>query len=97
MSFRVAVSIDRYVGMAISARRKELGLSSIELSDRVRIDAATLRQLEDGTGRPSPRLLLALSDTLKVRVSYFFTGVANTRFEQKPVDRAPNGASLVPW
>ena len=95
MSLPVSASIDHYVGMAISARRKELDLSPVELAYLVHIDIVRLTQLEIGTARPEPQLLLALADILNVQISYFFTSVANTRVEQKSADRISSSASLV--
>lgn len=65
-------SIDKMVGSRVEQRRRELGVSSIELASAIGVDPMTLRRYETGARRISAHRLRQLCDHLKVNVSFFF-------------------------
>ena len=64
--------VDILVGARVRIRRKELGLSSPELSKKLGVSQQQVRYYERGTHRISAGLLYELSRALSVPITYFY-------------------------
>lgn len=69
--------IDLYVGANIRIRRKELGLSQIQLAEAVGVSFQQLQKYERGTNRVSSSTLFVMSKVLKVPIQFFFSGLGD--------------------
>ena len=69
--------IDLYVGANIRIRRKELGLSQIQLAEAVGVSFQQLQKYERGTNRVSSSTLFVMSKVLKVPIQFFFAGLGD--------------------
>jgi len=86
MSQRRAGPVDDYVAKRILERRRELGMTQVELG--VRAGGITFQQVqkyEIGQNRVSAGRLYALAHSLGVPVGYFYAGYGEQEPEAKPV------------
>jgi transcriptional regulator with XRE-family HTH domain len=65
-------STDEYVGIAMRARRKELGLSQTDLAKAIGVTFQQVQKYENGINRVGAGRLSAISQALQVPVTYFF-------------------------
>ena len=63
------------VGKRIAARRRELGLSLAQMSDRCGVTLQQIHKYETGQSAVSAPMLVKLSRCLGVKTSYFFQEV----------------------
>ena len=75
MGSAALTDLDECVGKVIMARRQVLGLSRAVFANRLGIAEARLGHIELGIYRPSPKLLLDISEVLQVKISYLFKDV----------------------
>ncbi len=66
---------DEYVGIAMRFRRKELGFSQTDLAKAIGVTFQQVQKYEKGTNRIGAGRLSAISQALKVPVTYFFQAV----------------------
>lgn len=59
-----------YIGKNIRARRKELGLTSTQIRDKVGISTGNLSDIENGKRTPSCQNLILLSEVLECSVDW---------------------------
>ncbi len=69
------VGVDKHVGQRIRARRREIGLSQMELAASMDVSFQQVQKYEVGANRASAARLLELGRVLDVPVSYFFEGL----------------------
>lgn len=72
--------VDQHVGERIRRRRRALGLSQDTLADSLGLTFQQVQKYERGTNRVSASKLYQIAQTLQVTVSYFFEGLADTRY-----------------
>ena len=60
------------VGLKIKERRKQLGLSQLELANEIDTTSGYISMIEREARFPDTRLLIKFAEVLKVHVSYFF-------------------------
>ena len=65
----------------LSAIRKARGYTQEELARKLNINANTLSHLENGTKKPSRKLLIKLADTLDVSVDWLLGRKVNRKEE----------------
>ena len=64
--------VDVHVGQRLRMRRTLLGMSQGNVAEALGLKYQQIQKFEGGTNRIGPGLLLALSQTLGVSVSFFF-------------------------
>lgn len=67
--------IDKTIGARIKSRRIALKISQTSLAEAIGVRFQQVQKYESGVNRVSASRLLAVADTLDVRVSYFFQGL----------------------
>ena len=70
------------VGLKIKERRKQLGLSQLELASEIETTSGYISMIEREVRFPDTRLLIKLADVLKVPVSYFFGDNSDNIYEK---------------
>ena len=70
------------VGLKIKERRKQLGLSQLELANEIETTSGYISMIEREVRFPDTRLLIKLADVLKVPVSYFFGDNSDNIYEK---------------
>ena len=73
-----ASEIDKLVGQRLKTKRKELGLSQSDVSDKIDITFQQLQKYESGANRISAGKLFELSALLKTPMSFFFADLLKT-------------------
>jgi transcriptional regulator with XRE-family HTH domain len=69
--------VDDIVAARIRLRRKILGLTSVQLADRLGVSLQQLQKYEVSKNRVSASRLKSLSQILKVPIDYFYTPLPN--------------------
>lgn len=69
-------------GFKIKERRKQLGLSQLELANEIDTTSGYISMIEREVRFPDTRLLIKLADALKVPVLYFFSDNSNNIYEK---------------
>lgn len=99
-----ATSTDRYIGIAMRFRRKELGLSQADLAKALGVAYQQVQKYEEGSTRISASRLTEIAKHLREPVSYFLQPMndadksANTsKLESRTLEllRHPGGAALL--
>lgn len=63
---------DIYAGRAIACLRKVLGMSQSDLGKKIGVSFQQIQKYEAGTNRITAGTIQAISDALKIDISYFF-------------------------
>ncbi len=71
--------VDVYVGRRLRLRRTLLGLSQTAVAKQLGLSFQQLQKYENGTNRIGAGRLHDLAEILKVPVSFFYDGVADSR------------------
>jgi len=77
--------IDVHVGGRIRMRRKFCEMSQTELAEKIGLTFQQVQKYETGANRVSASKLYQISQTLRVPVTYFFTGYSDS---EEPTDEA---------
>src|SRR5690554_4382325 len=72
MSKQTVTAADRSIGRRIQQRRKELGITAAELSERLGISQQQLSRYERSTNKINVSHLVNIADYLDVPISWFF-------------------------
>jgi len=75
--------IDVHVGGRIRMRRKFCEMSQTELAEKIGLTFQQVQKYETGANRVSASKLYQISQTLRVPVTYFFTGYSDS---EEPTD-----------
>lgn len=65
------------IGQRIKKKRKELGLTQLEIRELAGISSGNLSDLENGKKTPSAQTLIALSKVLQCSIDWILTGYSN--------------------
>jgi transcriptional regulator with XRE-family HTH domain len=82
---KASTPVDVHIGQRLRMRRKLLGMSQEQLSDRVGVTFQQVQKYEKGTNRISASRLFGIAQVLSVPVSYFFEGLATSETEMDHV------------
>lgn len=74
--------LKKSVGLKIKERRKQLGLSQLELANEIETTSGYISMIEREVRFPDTRLLIKLADVLKVPASYFFSDNSDNIYEK---------------
>ncbi|MCL4322622.1 MAG: helix-turn-helix domain-containing protein [Deltaproteobacteria bacterium] len=74
--------LKKSVGLKIKERRKQLGLSQLELANDIETTSGYISMIEREVRFPDTRLLIKLADVLKVPASYFFSDNSDNIYEK---------------
>lgn len=80
---------DRYVGLRIKLRRRELGLSQERLAEAIGITFQQVQKYERAANRVSASKLWEIAKALQAPVSYFFAGLPGLTEEEDEPPLAP--------
>jgi len=69
--------IDKTVGDRIRSRRINLGLSQIDLAEKIGVRFQQVQKYEKGTNRVAASRLWQIAEALNVGVAYFFEGLGD--------------------
>lgn len=58
------------VGKTVKARRKELGISQVDLAEMSGISLATIKNIERGKGNPSYETIVRIMDVLGMEINF---------------------------
>ena len=72
---RGSTPVDRYIGLKIRLRRRELGLSQEALAAAVGVRFQQLQKYESGANRVSASRLFEIARVLRTPAAFFFEGV----------------------
>ncbi|THD80656.1 MAG: XRE family transcriptional regulator [Phenylobacterium sp.] len=72
---RGATHVDRYIGLKIRLRRRQLGLSQDALAQAVGVRFQQLQKYESGANRVSASRLFEIARALRAPAGFFFEGV----------------------
>ena len=81
------------IGVRVSARRKELGLTQEMVTNITDVSTNQLSNIENSHSVPTIETILKLSDALKVTPDYFLLGIAKGT-ESEPVKAISQKALL---
>jgi transcriptional regulator with XRE-family HTH domain len=80
-----ATLADRHVGLAVRARRKEMGLTQSDLARAIGITFQQVQKYESGHNRIPAGRLSAIAQVLQVPISHFFQLVDGANTERLPL------------
>ena len=66
--------MSKVIGERIKQKRKELGLTQVQVREKTGISNGNLSQIENGLSLPSSGALVALSELLRVSIDWILTG-----------------------
>ena len=95
-----ATRTDRYIGIALRFRRKELGLSQADLAKALGVAYQQVQKYEEGSSRISASRLSEIAKHLRVPMSYFLqpvNGADTSKVESRTLEllKHPGGAALL--
>ncbi len=74
-----------FIGKKIRDRRIKLGLTLVDVSQKLGLSHQQLQKYEQGTSRISATILFQISEILKVSINHFYTGYDN-------IEEVPNSS-----
>lgn len=81
---RRVTEIDCKIGLKVRLRRLSLGISQMELAERLKISHQQVQKYENGINRISAGRLCEISDALEINVAYFFEDIQEARIVSDP-------------
>jgi len=85
----MAHPVDVHVGKRIRHRRWLVGMTQQQLAQHVGIKFQQIQKYETGANRVSASRLWDISETLEVRISFFFEGLEREQAQQSATDSVP--------
>ncbi len=79
-----------FIGQRIRERRLKLGLTLVDVSQKLRVSHQQLQKYEQGSSRISATTLFQISEILKVSVTYFYSGYDNSNEDLNPSESLLN-------
>jgi len=87
-SSRKSKHVDIHLGKRLKQRRVLLGLTQMELANRLGISYQQIQKYEKAADRVSASRLVDISNVLEVSISYFFNGLPEKVLKQSPKTKA---------
>jgi transcriptional regulator with XRE-family HTH domain len=84
----MAHPVDVHVGKRVRHRRWLVGMTQQQLAEKVGIKFQQIQKYETGANRVSASRLWDIADALDVPVAFFFEGIEEAQYEQKPMAEA---------
>ena len=94
-SSRKSKHVDVHLGKRLKQRRVLLGLTQMELANKLGISYQQIQKYEKAADRVSASRLVDISNVLEVSISYFFNGLPEKVLKQSPKTKATLGKEAV--